>query len=76
MTLTELCAAVLGLAAEQVDDTTAAATTGGWTSLAHVQLVVALEDAYGVTLSAAEIRRLTSVGAIRAALAGKGVVVG
>lgn len=36
-----------------------------WTSLAHVELMGALEDAFGLTIDAAEVRDLTSVAAIR-----------
>jgi acyl carrier protein len=76
MTLEELVAAVLEVPQDQVTDDTAPHNTGEWTSKAQIQLVVALEDAYGVSLSMSEIRDLTSVGAARRLLAGHGAPVG
>lgn len=76
MELSDLFAAVLRIPAGQVQDATAPANTAAWTSMAHMALVVAMEATYGVTLSAAEIRALTSVGTARQLLAGKGVDVG
>jgi acyl carrier protein len=40
----------------------------GWNSLAHVQIILELERAFGVTFDADEIAALASVGAIIAAL--------
>ena len=40
----------------------------GWNSLAHVQLILELERAFGVTFDADQIALLASVGAIIAAL--------
>jgi acyl carrier protein len=40
----------------------------GWDSLAHVQIVLELERAFGMTFDADEIAALASVGAIIAAL--------
>ncbi|ATE55010.1 MULTISPECIES: acyl carrier protein [Actinosynnema] len=71
--LVPLVAGILGVAESDVDDTTGAATTAHWTSLRHVQIVVAVQDAYGVRIAAREARRCRSVGALRAVLAEKGV---
>ncbi|MFI0942890.1 acyl carrier protein [Streptomyces sp. NPDC021020] len=76
MRLEELVAAVLELPPDVVTDDTAQHNTGEWTSRSHIQLVVAVEDAYGVSLSLGEIRELTSVGAARRILEGRGVPVG
>ena len=75
MTLNELVAAVLEMPAEDVAADTSRHDTDLWTSLAQVKLVVALEDAYGVILSAADIKALTSVGKARQLLAAKGAAV-
>jgi len=47
---------------------TTAVLLPGWNSLAHVQLMLELERAFGVTFDADEIAALASVGAIIAAL--------
>ena len=75
MTIEELFAAVLGVPVGEVTDDMAARDRAEWTSRAHIQLVVALEDLYRVSLSTAEIREMTSVGAAKGLLAGKGVAV-
>jgi acyl carrier protein len=76
MTLTELVAAVLQVPAEQVTDDTASHHLDSWNSLAQIKLVVALEEAYSVTLSAADIKAMTSVGRARRLLVEKGAAVG
>ena len=69
MTLTELVAAVLEAAPEEVTEQTTRQDLAEWTSLAHIKLVVALEEAYGVSLSVADIKALTGVAAARRLLA-------
>lgn len=75
MILTELVAAVLEVSAEEVTEDTTRNDVEAWNSLAHVKLVVALEEAYGVRLSGDDIKTLTSVGKARAMLAERGAVV-
>jgi len=76
MRLEELVAAMLELPPDAVTDETAPHNTGQWTSRAHIQLMVAMEEIYGVSLSAAEINAVTSVAAARRLLMDKGVVAG
>jgi acyl carrier protein len=62
---------VLTLSAEQaaaIGPETTPLTVPRWTSLAHVQLILELEQAFGVTFEADEIAELASVGAIVDAL--------
>jgi acyl carrier protein len=56
-----------------ITDQTSRETHRRWDSFAHVQLVVRLEQSFGVKFSNPEIETLTSVAAIKAALAEKGV---
>jgi acyl carrier protein len=72
--LEDIVAAVLGLDPAAVIDVAGPATLGGWTSRKHIELVVALEDAYGVSFSAREIFGIRCVGDLRETLRGKGVV--
>lgn len=44
-----------------------------WDSLAHVQLMLAIEEAFDVTLSTDEMAKMTSVPAILSVLRQKGV---
>ncbi|MCG5216562.1 acyl carrier protein [Streptosporangium sp. KLBMP 9127] len=73
MEFAEIVAEVLETDAGEVVDDATPATLGGWTSLRHVQLVVTLEEAYGLSFSREEIRSFKSVGHIREILARKGV---
>lgn len=70
--LSDLVGTVLELPADQVDDEVSRGNQGAWTSLRHLQLVAAVEDAFGVALSPREIRRISSVGDLRAALHERG----
>lgn len=71
--LPQLLAEVFGVGTDELCEETGPATLDAWTSLKHVELVVALDDVYGVELSYREIRSMTSVAAIRAVLAARGV---
>lgn len=75
MILTELVAAVFEVPADEVTEDTARNDVEAWNSLAHVKLVVALEEAYGVRLSADDVKGLTSIGKARMMLAERGVAV-
>lgn len=46
----------------EVGDSTTAADVPGWDSLAHVNLIIAVEKAFGIRFAAAEIGRLKSPG--------------
>jgi acyl carrier protein len=67
-----LAARVFGVAPAQLDDGASNATVPAWTSLAHVNLVLALEAEYGVRLSVEDALEATSVGAIKRVLARHG----
>jgi acyl carrier protein len=44
----------------------------GWDSVAHIQLMIAIEEEFGVQLTAAEMAAMTSVPAILKVLEGRG----
>jgi acyl carrier protein len=71
--LPEVVAAVLGVDPAVLTDDAGPATIDRWTSLKHLQLVVAVEDRYQVSLSHQEIVSVRSVGDRRAALRQRGV---
>jgi acyl carrier protein len=75
MELEELFSAVLDVDATSISDGSGRDTLANWTSLAHIDLVTALEERYSVAFSTREIRELRSVGETRRLLLDKGVVV-
>ncbi len=71
----ELFCSILELDPAQFDDQVSQASVGTWSSLAHINLVTALEEAYGVSFTTQEILAMKSVGNARALLRDKGVAV-
>ena len=71
--LHEVIAKALRVAADSVADETSPETLKRWDSLHHLDLMTAVEDAYGVRFSTAEVLRATSVAEIRRLLREKGV---
>jgi acyl carrier protein len=64
---------VLNIPIEQLNEQTGPATLGEWTSLKHIQLVAALEDAYDVRFSPREVRSVRTVGGFHDLLSSKGI---
>jgi acyl carrier protein len=62
----ELVAEVLGIDAAQVREALAYGDVPEWSSLHHVNLMLALEERLGVEIGPDEIVQLTTVGAIEA----------
>lgn len=71
--LTELIADVLQDTPANISDTTSRKNHRRWDSFNHVQLVVRLEDEYGVKFTNAEIEDVVSVNDLRTMLGQKGV---
>ena len=61
-------AGVLGVSPEELSDASSPQTIESWDSLNHLNLVMALESEYGISLSPEEALDLRNVGAIRAIL--------
>jgi len=70
----ELVAAVLDVPAADVTDETGPGTHEGWSSIKHLQLIVAVEDNYRLSFSRAEIRSLRTVGDLRKNLVTRGIL--
>jgi len=64
---------VLGVSAEQITDDTSPDNTPQWDSMAAMNLVVAIEDEFDVTLSTAEIISMRNVAVVKKVLTAKGV---
>jgi len=64
---------VLKMPKKQIGETLSADDTSNWDSIRHLNLVMALEEAFGVSFSSDELGHLTSYRAITAALAERGI---
>lgn len=66
-------AAVLGVPAEALGDDASPDTIADWDSMSHLNLVMALESEFGVSLSAEDALEMRNVAAIRHVLRSRGV---
>jgi acyl carrier protein len=75
--MTERVRHILGVVLEmpegQIGESLSAEDTSNWDSIRHLNLVMALEEAFGVSFSSDELGRLTSYRAIADALAQRGI---
>ena len=63
--LREVVASVLGVETEELSDSDSPESLPSWDSVAHIQLVVAIEAEFGIEFSPEEIGELSSLGEIR-----------
>jgi acyl carrier protein len=75
MTLEQLIARLLAEPLEQISDEASRKSLRNWNSLRHVELIIGLEDHFGVKFTRQEIYELSTVGEIREALRKKGAPV-
>jgi len=73
MSLENVVAEILKMPGADVDDDTSPKSVPAWDSLRHIELVMTVEGAFGVSFPPAEVTTMTSVGAIRKLLQQKGV---
>ena len=69
----DLIAGVLGVDAAGLTDEDGRDTVPAWTSRKQIELVVALEERYGVVFGNEDVFAARTVGAVREVLRGKGV---
>lgn len=67
-TLVEIVAAVVGVDPGELTDEDGPATVGAWTSRKQIELLVTLEEFYGLDLSQQEILGAPTIGALREVL--------
>ncbi|HWD56768.1 MAG TPA: acyl carrier protein [Stellaceae bacterium] len=69
----QLFSEVLGVSVETISDATSPDNTPQWDSMAAMNLVVAIEDEFDITLSTAEIISMRDVAIVKKVLTAKGV---
>jgi acyl carrier protein len=69
----QLVAAVLEVPVADIADHVGPMTHSDWTSIKHLQLIVAVEENYNVSFSRQEIRSVRTVGDLRTSLVNRGV---
>ncbi|TAK18637.1 MAG: acyl carrier protein [Acidobacteria bacterium] len=74
--LRTLVAEILGVDPSIVTAETGPGTIPQWDSMAHMQLVAAIEESYGVQFTIEEIPTIMSIAELAALLEGKGVAIG
>lgn len=52
----------------ELTDETTAQEVDGWDSVAHISLIFAVEEEFGIKLSAGDLKKLDSVGDLRSAV--------
>lgn len=73
MTIEELLAKLLGISRDRIHGDTAMKNVPEWDSLKHVELIVGMEQHYGIDLTGDEIAEMTSLKAIRTILEKRGI---
>ena len=73
MTLEEVVARVLRCAATDVNDESSTRTIASWDSLRHIEVVMELEEVFGLAFPPMQAAAMTSVGAIRRVLQQHGI---
>ena len=69
----QIVGTVFGLDPSGIDDETSTRSVAAWDSIGHVTLVLELESAFAVALSAEDAAEMTDVRAIKRVLARHGV---
>lgn len=72
--IVQTVSAALGLPGDKINDGTSAETVPSWDSVTHLNLVLALEEAFGTSFTPEETLGMTSVRAIRQILEIKGAL--
>ena len=75
MKLEEILGSILDVSASELGDNSAQHTIQNWSSFAHINIILALENIYDVTFTTREIQAVKSIGEIRQLLRSKGATV-
>lgn len=66
--LKQVMSAVLGIAADTIDESTSMDSVESWDSIKHMNLVLALEDEFGVSIPDDDAANITSYALIKLVL--------
>ena len=73
MQLEQVFSNILAEPVESMDDNTSPRTSTNWDSARHIELILAIESAYGIQFTMPEMTSLHSLGDVRRILQTKGV---
>lgn len=68
-TLKDVMATVLGIAADSINDDTSMDTVEAWDSIKHMNLVLAIEEEFGISIPDEDAANITSYPLIRLVVA-------
>lgn len=71
--LAEVIGSVLAVSPESLSDDSSIENTDGWDSLRQLSILLALESAYGISITTDQALDMNSISAIKAVLAKHGV---
>lgn len=74
MNCEEILSAVTGVAISELNDDVTRTSIPQWDSLAHINLITAVEEAFGVSFSIDEIQQISTLGELKQLLKQKGVI--
>jgi acyl carrier protein len=72
--LTDIVAAVMGVSPGQLSDEDGPSTVESWTSRKQIELLVAVEEHYGLSLEAQEVFAAGTIGGLRKILRDQGAL--
>ncbi|MGI9355307.1 MAG: acyl carrier protein [Rhizobiaceae bacterium] len=72
MQLYEVIASVLGIEADTLNEKSNALNTPNWDSLRHIELILAVENAYNIRFAITEVMNMQNLGDMREILEAKG----
>ena len=76
MKLFNIVGSVLGIEAAQLSDASNAQNTPNWDSLRHIEVIFAIESAFHIRFSMADITGLRNLGDVRRILVAKNIQLG
>jgi acyl carrier protein len=68
----KIMSGILEVPADSITEATTMETVDTWDSLRHMEIIVALEEAFGIELAAEDLMEMTSLPEIMRVLAAKG----
>jgi acyl carrier protein len=70
-----IVASIIGVPVESLDEGDSLTTVDAWDSLKHINLVLALEEEFGITFTDSELEETISIAGIPAILGRRGILI-